>query len=412
MRLFSILAGALLLLHPEAIRAQTVWDMPTEYPQSAMPGLGITTFAKHLAELERSPAADQAEFRCGGGHSIGRYAGRRRNGGGCRPAMALAAHWMPRMRSSGRCPTLPFLTTSTNDAKRFAELARPYLAAALQRKGQRLLYLTPWLPSGIWSKLPKTASDLACLSIRTYDRISSEVFAGAGAKAASISFADTMPKLADGSINAVLSSGDGGARRELWKFLPWFTEITYSLPLSVATVNQAIYDGLAPDLRKAVDSAGRQTEIELWVALSTRLQENYQRMRQNGVTIDSSPAPALLAAFQSGAAEAQRDWCTRSGPVCPEISDAFTGRLLLDLFYWRTSIFGRNLSDNFLPKGRIAGNCTGETPCRQHPRCAAWRYLPATPAGETTISSRSPPKTAWSAGANLTKVSGLPVLAR
>jgi len=35
-----------------------------------------------------------------------------------------------------------------------------------------------------------------------------------------------------------------------------------------------------PDLRDAVDTASRQTEIELWLALSTRLQENYQRMRR------------------------------------------------------------------------------------------------------------------------------------
>jgi TRAP-type C4-dicarboxylate transport system substrate-binding protein len=321
-RLFSILAGALLLLHPAAIHAQTVWDMPTEYPQNAMPGLGLTTFAKHLAELSAGKLQIRPSFDATTGirsaDMLAAVAGGRVQAGDAL-AGALDAEDV-----IFALPTLPFLATSTADARRLADLARPYLAAALQKKGQRLLYLTPWPPSGIWSKLPlKTASDLAGLSIRTYDRISSEVFASAGAKAASISFADTMPKLADGSVNAVLSSGDGGAGRELWKFLPYFTEITYSLPLSVATVNQAVYEGLAPDLRGAVDAASRQTEIELWLALSTRLQENYQRMRQNGVTIDSNPAPALRAAFQSGAAKAQREWCARAGPVCAQILDAF-----------------------------------------------------------------------------------------
>jgi TRAP-type C4-dicarboxylate transport system substrate-binding protein len=91
----------------------------------------------------------------------------------------------------------------------------------------------------------------------------------------------------------------------------------------VAVVNQAIYDGLTPDLREAVDTASHETETELWLALSTRLQENYQRMRANGVTIDSNPAPAIVAAFQSGAVAAQRAWCTRAGPVCRPILDAF-----------------------------------------------------------------------------------------
>ena len=46
-------------------------------------------------------------------------------------------------------------------------------------------------------------------------------------------------------------------------------------------------------------------------------------MSENGVTIDSNPAPAMMAALQAGAAAAQQAWCTRSGPVCPQILDAF-----------------------------------------------------------------------------------------
>ena len=99
------------------------------------------------------------------------------------------------------------------------------------------------------------------------------------------------------------------------------------MPLSIASVNQAAYDGLSPDTRAAVDAASRQTESELWRALSTRLAENYQRMRQNGVAIDASPDPSISAALRTGAAEAQRAWCTRVGPVCAEILDAFnTGK--------------------------------------------------------------------------------------
>jgi len=317
-----MLAGALLLLHPVTVRAQTVWDMPTEYPQNAMSGLGVTTFAKHLAELSAGqlqirPSFDAASGIRSAGMLTAIAEGRVQAGDAF--AGALEAE-----DAIFALPSLPFLVTSIADARRLAELARPSLAAALQNKGLRLLYLTPWPPSGIWSKTPlNSPSDLSSLSIRTYDKVSNEVFASAGAKATTISFADTMPRLVDGSINAVLSSGDGGAGRKLWEYLPYFSEITYSLPLSVASVNQALYDGLSRDQREAVDAACRQTEIELWLALSTRLQENYQRMRQNGVTIDSSPAPSIVEALRSGAAAAQRAWCTRSGPVCVQILDAF-----------------------------------------------------------------------------------------
>ncbi len=287
-----------------------------------MPGVGITTFANHLSEfsagkLQIKPSFDAATGIRSAGMLTAIAEGRVQAGDAF--AGALEAE-----DAIFALPSLPFLVASTADARRLADIARPYLAATLQKKGLRLIYLTPWPPSGIWSKAPlKTASDLSGLSIRTYDKISSEVFASVGAKATPISFADTMPKLADGSINAVLSSGDGGAGRKLWEYLPYFTEITYSLPLSIASVSQAVYDGLDPDLRQAVDAAGRQTETELWLALSTRLHENYQRMRQNGVTIDSNPAPAIVAAFHDGAAAAQSAWCTRSGALCTQILDAF-----------------------------------------------------------------------------------------
>ena len=321
MRLTCIVA-AVLLLAPVASRAETVWDMATEYPQNTMPGLGVTTFAKRVEELSSGNLKIKPGFDAAAGiKSAGMLAAVRDNKVQAGDAFAGALEAEDPIFA---LPSLPFLATSIADAKRLADLARPVIAAVLQSKGQRLLYLTPWPPSGIWSKAPLTSqADLSALSIRTYDKVSSEVFANAGAKAASISFADTMPKLADGSMNAVLSSGDGGAGKRMAEFLKQFTEITYSLPLSVATVNQPVYDGLSPELKQAVDAAGRQTEAALWDALSVRLAANYKAMRDTGVTIDATPAPAVVAALQPGAVVAQRAWCIRAGAVCNQILDAF-----------------------------------------------------------------------------------------
>lgn len=322
MRFLAVLAGAVLLLDPAATRAQTVWNMPTEYPANAMPGAGLTAFARHVTEHSAGKFVIKPSFDAASGiKSAGMLAaiteGRVQAGDAF--AGALEAE-----DPIFALPSLPFLVTSIADAKRLAEIARPHLAAVLQRKGLRLLYLTPWPPSGIWSKMPlKTPSDLTGLSIRTYDKTSTEVFSRIGAKATLISFSDTMPKLVDGSLNAVLSSGDGGAGRKLWDYLPYFSEITYSLPVSVASVSRAVYDGLSAEQRQAVDAAGRETEAELWAVLSTRLEENYSRMRQNGVTIDSNPAPAIVEALRSASAAAQQAWCNKSGAVCTEILDAF-----------------------------------------------------------------------------------------
>lgn len=250
--------------------AETRWSMAGEYPKTSMPGLGMVLFASRLAEktggaIQMEPSFDAAagvkstamlDAVAGGKIDAGdAFAGAL---GAVDPIFAL--------------PSLPFLATSIEDAHRLADIARPHFTAALQRRGLKLLYLTPWPPSGIWSRHALAMpADLAGLSIRTYDAVSSEVLSGVGAKAASISFADTMPKLVDGSIDAVLSSGDGGAGRKLWQYLPHFTEIVYSLPLSIAVMSDARYGALSDVERRAVDAAGAETEMELWRALDGRL---------------------------------------------------------------------------------------------------------------------------------------------
>ena len=156
LRLLGMLAGACLLLFPAALQAQTVWDMPTEYPENAMPGVGLAAFTKHVAESERRQTQIRPSFDAKAGiKSAGMLAaiaeGRVQAGDAF--AGALEAE-----DPIFALPSLPFLVTSTADAKRLADIARPHLAAALQKKGLRLLYLTPWPPSGIWSKTPLTSA--------------------------------------------------------------------------------------------------------------------------------------------------------------------------------------------------------------------------------------------------------------
>ena len=323
MRFLGFFAILLQFLTAAPARAQALWEMATEYPQNTMPGLGLTTFAKTLARNSNGLLRVQPLFE-----------GER----GLRSATMLTAISEGRIQGgdafSGALeaedpvfalPSLPYLATSIPDAHRLADLTRPFLQAALAKKGQRLLYLVPWPPSGIWSKQAlQSRADLRQLSIRTYDSTSSTVLSGTGARAVVISYSDTMERLRDGGINAVLSSGDGGAGRKLWEYLPFFSETNYSLPLSVASLSGAAYDSLTPELRSAVDSAADETEASLWQALEGRLEENYKRMRENGVKIAVKPPADVMEALKSSAIPVQQAWCTRAGPkTCKGILDPY-----------------------------------------------------------------------------------------
>lgn len=247
-----------------------------------MPGEGVASFAHEVAlrtggALEIVPSYDAAAGIKSAAMPTAQRDGRLEAGdafggalAGIDPVFSLSS--------------LPFVAASAQDAHRLADLARPLYAQAFERQGLHLLYVTPWPATGLWSKQPVPGVEaLRALAVRTYDATSQHVMQAAGAKAENLAFTELMPRLADGSITAVLSSGDGGAGRKLWTWLPNFTAIGYAMPLSFATVNARAYAALSREVRRAVDQAAEMTELQQWGRLQTRLAENTRRMQDNHV---------------------------------------------------------------------------------------------------------------------------------
>lgn len=325
---FALLSLCLLVQHGVAqpaadARPTAVWRMPTEYPATAMPGEGISVFAAALATKSGGRLTVEPSFDAKLGIRSAGMAKAIREGAveagdafggalaGLDPVFGLSS--------------LPFVSPSLEEARRLADLARPLYEQAFARQGLKLLYVTPWPPSGLWTKEPLVSVErLRSLAVRTYDATSTAVLSRAGARAFNISFADAEARLKDGSINAVLSSGDGGAGRRLWERLPHFAAVNYAVPLSFAAANLAAYEALDPDLRRAVDEAARETEARQWAAIETRLAENYTRMRANGVAILTAIDPAVASALREAAGEAVAEWRRAAGPEAERVLDAAT----------------------------------------------------------------------------------------
>ena len=311
-----------LVLGANAAAAQTSWEMPTEYPETAIPGEGVATFAKLINERAGGALTIKPSFDAKRGIKSSQMIGAVQKGevaAGDAFAGALGS-----VDPLFGLSSLPFLATSIADSRRLTDLARPTYEKKLAGFGQKLLYTTPWPASGIWSKAPlDSAAALTGLSIRTYDATSTAVMNAAGAKAANLSFADAMPKVKDGSVVAVLSSGDGGAGRNLWDFLPHFTEVNYAMPISIATVNLAAYEALAADLRQIVDTAAKETEQRQWAAIRTRLDENYARMRANKVAIRTEVPADVAQALAKAGRGAVEEWRRNAGPDGAALLDRY-----------------------------------------------------------------------------------------
>jgi TRAP-type C4-dicarboxylate transport system substrate-binding protein len=309
----SFAAAAMLAACISLADAQTVtWQVINEYPATSLAGEADAAFASLVKEKTRGriiidPLPDaksglrtREQLKA---VSEGKYAMANSFAG------ALADENPAFLLSS-----LPLLTPSAAHARALYQAALPLYEKLFAERGHKLLYVSPWPPSGIWSANPVSSrAALAAMKIRTYDQTSTEVFSALTAAAAVVSFADLNARLEKGDVDAVLSSGDGGAGRQLWKYLKYFSEITYAIPLSFGSVSLAEWNKLDEPVRAAVEAAGRETTARQWDALDGRLERNYSVMRENGVTITQPPLDVTLA-LGVAATKALMEWHRRAGP--------------------------------------------------------------------------------------------------
>lgn len=308
----AALAGLAAFAARPALGQPARWMIPTEYPENSMPGAGLRTFVELV------------EARARGGLLLApSFNNESRIRSADMPA-AVRDHRVPAADAFGGglgtvnplflLSSLPFVAATFAEARRLYDAARPAYDAALAAMNVRILYATPWPPTGIWSKVPlRSPADLRGLAIRTYDATGTAVFRALGAAPEELSFPDTMPRLANGTIAAVLSSGDGGAGRRLWEFLPNFAAAGYAIPLSFTIVGTDALGGVGDGMRDILLAAAAETERRQWELVGTRLEQNYAAMRANGVAITTEVAPELRDALRRAAGDAVTAWSQQVG---------------------------------------------------------------------------------------------------
>ena len=322
--LARLLAAAPMALAARGAMAQgATWSMATEYSATTVSGEAIAFFADRMAKESSGKIAIAPAYDAPRGLQSAAIVLAIRDGqlaAGDSFAGALG-----RIDPLFLLSSLPFVAIGPAEAHRLLDAARGLYANRFLLEKQRLLYATPWPASGLWAKKPiVTPADLAGLSLRVYDATGFELFASAGARPVNLSFAETMPRIVDGSIQAVLSSSNRGADRKLWEHLPYFTEIGYAMPLSFGTLGQSLYDGLPADLRGVVDRGAEATQAWLWELLTRHIEQNIARLEANKVTIVANDrvSPELHAALVQAAAGAIENWKEQAGPEAAAMLDA------------------------------------------------------------------------------------------
>lgn len=273
---------------PMDVQDQSEWIVSTSYPDDTVSGRAAADFTR-LLNYGRLP----------GIHVSPRFADRTVSAQGfsesaASPFRLLFSADLASSEAILGVSARPFQVSSPEEAFELNCHAKPAYRSAFAHHDLVLLAVVPWPPTGIWSRFPLTrVDDLAKMRVRTYDTSSGHLLEATGAQTVSLPIQKALTEIKAGSIDAVMSSGDGAAGRAYAIQLKNFTAIQYAWPVSFLVASKSFFRGLSAQQRSAIYDAGARTEQLAWNRLAERIRKNYEQMRVEGVAVQE-PAPTAI----------------------------------------------------------------------------------------------------------------------
>ena len=309
----GIAAGAGLTSLPGIARAQsTSWDFSDEYDVTGLTGRTALFFIDQL----RQRVGDELAITYQGGGALGYRSVDHFDAveDGAVPIAITLATQLGGIDPFFDLTSLLFLVQSPDDARTLWRVSKPEYQRIFEDHGQVLLFAVPNPPSGIHSSRPlDTPEALDGLRIRTYDVNGTQTLARAGAAPLQIAWADLVPQLSTGAIDAVLTSADGGVQLSIWDYLSNFAALDYAMALFMAHANADAYNELSDDARAAIQDVLEATDDYAWRIMRDGIEESYTIMRDNGMDVNASPPDAVFERLQEAGSSVKGEWLEEAG---------------------------------------------------------------------------------------------------
>ena len=289
------------------------WDMPNEYGESSVTGEADKIFAERLEANSGGRIVITNHF----GGSLG-YKSKDHWAAVEDQAVPIASTYTGVF--SGFDPifllnNMPFVATDPVQSRTLIEAARPWYAEAFEKSGQMLLFTEPWTPVGIWSKkVVNSGADMAQLKIRTYDKNGTITLNNLGAAAIQMSWADVVPALSTNTIEAVLTSAEGGLSAKFSEYLDHFHYVNFTMGTNMVHMNIDVFESLPEDLQQIVLDTAKEVEDELWARIEARITGNVQRLKDENVTVIINVPESFIDELKVAGQQAIDEWKDLMGP--------------------------------------------------------------------------------------------------
>lgn len=295
---------------PTAAFAETVWQMPTPYPEANFHTRNIQEFAQEVeaatngqlkivvhpagslikhAEIKNAVRSGQVEI---GEFIISNLANEN-------AVFAL--------------DSVPFLATSYEDARKLYEASKADLAAALEAQRMLPLFSVPWPGQGLYTDRDiETVDDVKGLRMRAYSPQTERLAQLLGAVPTQVEVPDLAQAFTTGRVNAMITSTSTGVNTSAWDYLSHFYDVSAFLPKNIVVVNARAFESLSSEHQQAVLEAAAAAEIRGW----TKSEEDHAAMREvledNGIAV-SPGSEGLNAGLRTVGEQMASEWSAEAG---------------------------------------------------------------------------------------------------
>jgi TRAP-type C4-dicarboxylate transport system substrate-binding protein len=218
---------------------------------------------------------------------------------------------------------IPQLVTSYEQAKKLADLQKPFIDARLQRQGLMLLYTVPWPPAGLYSQTPITAIEqLRGSRFRTYSPMTNRFAALIGATPTLVQSAELAQAFATGIVQAQVTSAQTGVDTSAWDYARVFTPLGFTMTKNAVLISRREFQGLPADLQGIVTAAAGRAEARGY-DLAREAQTGTERtLGERGMQV-LQPSPELLAGLARISATMTEEWIQRTGEDGRRLIEAY-----------------------------------------------------------------------------------------
>ncbi|MCG8508066.1 MAG: TRAP transporter substrate-binding protein [Rhodospirillales bacterium] len=308
----GVAAAAMLAVPPVSQAAPLKWNLADEYEPTSLTGMDVKYFIEELNKR----IGDELQITYQGGGALGYKSVDQFDAvgdGAVESAITLTS------QLSGIDPffdltSLPFLVPTLKDLRELWRVSKPEFDKIFEKHNMVVLWAMPNAPSGIHAKMPIAGSEqINGLRIRTYDAIGTKTFKAAGAAPLQIAWADLVPQLTTGGVDAVLTSADGGMRLSVWDYVSDFTAMNYVMSLFMMHVNKDAYDKLSPKARQAIKEVSEMTNEYAWKTTEASVEKAYKAMEANGMKVTREPPMAAFKVLSEASKPIKEEWLQRVG---------------------------------------------------------------------------------------------------